>query len=310
MGLEDYLKRLRYEPIFFELTEGNAPVVYGNLGEKKLRFLVDTGWGFTALSPSAAAGLKTLGELGMILEDEGYSLTNASLVVIDKLTLGQTQFLNQPARVKVLKFQRLQHTWDGVLGWDFFRRTFSLFDCGAGRLYVRPTKPSPETATALANTLRRSGYTEVPMREGWGMVVAAQINGQAVPLMVDTGAAFTTLDDSQPKRLSLKVEKREQATTGTAIQEDYKTQFTGVGEIGAHEVRMARLGIFQIGSRQWKKYPVGIMDLKAWNTAEPGKPGAEVLGMLGMEFLAGQGTIIDYANCTLWFRPEKPGKKK
>jgi hypothetical protein len=156
--LEAYLKPLGYEPVQYKRELYGSPHVEGRIGSKKLIFLLDTGWGFTAVSPAGALGLKTLGELGVTLEDKLLGpLTNAELVLIEKLVIGQAQFLNQPAQVQKLKFDYIQSPYDGVLGSDFFFRNFCLIDCGRRNIFFRGNQPSEQMKKALAETLRRSG---------------------------------------------------------------------------------------------------------------------------------------------------------
>src|SRR5215471_17951775 len=100
-NLESYLQHLGYVGIGFKRNLANQPLIDGELGGKKLVFLVDTGWGFTSLETATARGCKTLGQLGVTLEDQALGvLTNASLVLMDKFVLGQAEFFNQPARAQ------------------------------------------------------------------------------------------------------------------------------------------------------------------------------------------------------------------
>src|SRR6266404_3903591 len=103
-SLDDYLKRAGYLPVMLKRGEHDKLLAEGVLAEKKRLFLVDTGWGRTALNEDAARGLKSLGDLGVTLEDSFLGkLTDPSIVLMDKLTLGRAQFLNQPAKVMDLR---------------------------------------------------------------------------------------------------------------------------------------------------------------------------------------------------------------
>src|SRR5881396_2788817 len=68
-SLEDYLKRVGYEPIALERTKANHLVARGQLNRKERTFLVDTGCSVTTLQKGIAQGLKTLDEMGVKLED-------------------------------------------------------------------------------------------------------------------------------------------------------------------------------------------------------------------------------------------------
>src|SRR5512140_1033435 len=70
-GLDNYLNKLRYQSIDFKLNEANKPLLQGDLGSgKKLTFVLDTGWSMTTINTRSAAGLKTLGDLKVELDDE------------------------------------------------------------------------------------------------------------------------------------------------------------------------------------------------------------------------------------------------
>jgi hypothetical protein len=203
-SLEDYLKRLRYEPVAFEYHR-NQPLIDGQLAGKKCVFLVDTGCTITKLDQAAGAGLKTLEQLGVVLDDPWLgSLTNASIVLMEKLTLGRAQFMNQPAERKNLDMDFVALPYEGILGFDFLLRNFCLIDCANHRLYVRGDKPSEETSKALAETLHRSGFTDVNLRGESYFKVEALINNQPAELLVDTGAFVSTVDQSEVKRLASK----------------------------------------------------------------------------------------------------------
>jgi predicted aspartyl protease len=318
-SLEDYLKRLGYEPVaprnfdlpqrpsLAEAARQNQIFVRGELGSgSRLTFLVDTGCGMTRLDPKSARGLKTLGELGVVLEDSLLGkITNSSIVLMDKVKLGRAEFLNQPARAQKLEMDYVATPHDAVLGCDFFCRNFCLLDCRARRLYVRAAKPSEEEASALEQSLLRSGFVEVPIQwKGW-MAVDAEVNHQRVSLGIDTGAQFSVLDNSQIKRLSLTPIKHDGPPTGTLIAPDWKGRLIGIGKIGAHEFKIASLKTLQIGSRKWEGIHFTTANLNDWGIAKPGAAGEELQGLLGAEMLAGNGALVDFGNRKLWLGAEK-----
>jgi predicted aspartyl protease len=309
-GLEAYLKRLRYEPIPFFRSEDNKLLVNAELGGKRHRFLVDSGWGFTTLSPKSAAGLKTLREMGGVMEDSALGrLTNTSLVVMEKLVLGRAQFLNQPAQVGRLTGDYVRFPFVGILGFDFLVRNFCLIDCGGNRLYVRGGEPSEAEKKAMAETLRRSGFTEIPMRYDYCMMVEVKINGEPVPLLVDTGASFSMVDDAVQKRLSLPTAKQDQPATGTRINGEVNGLIVGVGSVGARTLRVVKLDTLQIGDRVAKHVHFGTANLTPRSRTGAGSAAAEVQGLLGIEMLTRHGAVIDLAGSTLWLRPE-PAKER
>jgi predicted aspartyl protease len=307
LGLEDYLKRLNYEPVALSRTRQHHLQVQAQLNTgRKCVLGVDTGCGGTTLNDSSARGLQTLGQLGGVLDDGVLGqLTNSSMVIMEKLILGRAQFMNQPARVDKLRFDFVPVDFSGLLGLDFLIRNFCLLECGEGRLYVRGVKPSDEQSKALAETLRRSGFVEIPFhfKPAWRLTVDAQTKGRPVRLLIDTGSPFSVLDESQVQPLGLKAIK--QVATGSLIPEDLSTHVSGVNAVGSHKLWVTTLETFQLGSRTWKNIHFGVVDLKAWKLPAPDSPERDIQGILGAEMLTGYGALIDFCSGKLWLRPEK-----
>jgi predicted aspartyl protease len=302
--LGDDLLRLGYSVAVGRKDRANKLVLEGVLGEKKRLFLVDTGWGITALDNTAARGLKTASDLGAVLEDPVLGQITES-VVMEKLTLGGSTFLNQPAAVQKLEMDYLTTEENGVLGCDFLLRNFCLIDCGFGRLFFRSAARSVEQTKAMEESLRREGFIEVSMNRGYGFTVDSKIKNLGVRWVVDTGAAYSVLDETQIRRLSLMLEKVRAPETGTLVTHDISGRAAGVGKIGAHKFRVTTPNALQIGAREWKNVRFEVMNLENWGIGVPGKAWETVQGMLGEDMLISSGALIDCAGGKLWFRPAK-----
>lgn len=305
LGLEDYLKRLNYEPVALTRTKHNKLQATGQLGSRKHVFVVDTGCPWTTLNEKSARGLQSIGQSGGLVDDGVWGrLTNSSMVIMEKLVFGRAQFLNQPAYVQKLHHDYVATEFSALLGLDFFIRNSCLLDCAEERLYVRGVKPSDEESKVLGESLRRSGFVEVPIhfKPAWRLTVEAQAKGQPVRLMIDTGFPFSVLDESQVQRLGLKAVK--QTVTRSLIAEDVSTHVSGLNEIGSHKVWVTTLDTFQIGPRTEKNVHFGVIDLKAWKLPEPDSPQRDIQGIFGAEILTRYGALIDFCSGRLWFRPE------
>jgi hypothetical protein len=68
-SLENYLKRLGYEPIPLKRDHDNHLFLYGEIQGKSRRIDVDTGCPVTRVDSITARKLKTIGQLGVELED-------------------------------------------------------------------------------------------------------------------------------------------------------------------------------------------------------------------------------------------------
>ena len=305
-SLEGYLKRVGYLPVVLKKSEHGKLLAEGVLAGKKRLFLVDTGCGRTTLDEGAARGLKSLGELGVTLDDSFWGkISDPAIVLMDKLALGGAQFLNQPAKVMKLRMDYTFVAFDGILGCDFFFRNYCLIDCLHGRLYVRGARPSDDATSALETNLRQSGFTDVPINVKYGLTVAAKLNGEMSRLVVDTGATFSLLDNALAKHLGLTAVKQDEPRLGSLMRKDWSANIVGFGKIGAHNMWVTTVKSWELGSLQWTNVHVGVVDLKSWDLAEPGTRSENVRGILGREMLTARGALIDYHGRKLWFRPSE-----
>lgn len=309
-SLKELLPRLGYTGVNFKWEErGGNPLIRAKVGGRSQVLLVDTGWSRTTLDEKAARGLKTLGELGVTLHDTfSGRITDSSVVVIPELVLGAAEFLNQPAYVKQLDMDYVRLPFDGALGCDFQLRNFGLMDCGSARLYLRGEKLSTAGEQLFMEALRRGGWVEVPLEiypKYLCPVVEAQVEGQTVRLLVDTGADFCLLDDGLASQLRLELLKRDRPKTGSRIRARQQGAIVGVNEIGAHDLFGAQLKSLRLGAREWTGFDVGVANLKAWGLSESGRPGGDIQGLVGAELLIPSGALIDFSARRLWLLPGK-----
>lgn len=292
--LDEFLKRLGYESIILKRDpEQNHLLVEGELNERKRTFLVDTGWSFTAVGKAAARDLKTLGELDVKLKDSFLGMVDrSSLVLLEKLKLGQAEFYNQPARVRSVSVPGVQSEYHGVLGADFLFRNFCLIDCLDRRLYVRAKELSVEARKVLEESLRISGAHPVALeyKPGAAMACKARVNNQPVKLLVDTGAIWSVLDEDEAKRLKLATR-----STGSRIM--------GVKGIGGTWLQLAELKSFDLGTVQLRNVFFGVAETDRWGITDAKSAMPDVVGLLGSELLVLNGALIDCRGAKLWLNP-------
>jgi hypothetical protein len=310
VSLADYLKRTGCEQVPLKRAEhhplNNRFYVTAQINGREHNFNVDTGCSFTTLDVAVTRQFKTLGEMGAELDDSLLGrLTNHDFVIIDKLTLGRAQFLNQPARGQKFSMDFIRVGFDGILGVDFFFRNHCLIDCRGPSLFVRANKPSEESSRALRASLMNSGYMPVPLRVGACLTAEAKVNNEPVTLMLDTGADFTTIDQAIAKRLNLRTVNQKQPSVGTMMSRDITLRSVGMGEIGAHETHVTVLKAFAVGQHAWTNYPACVTALSYWNPNKSEQPKFIIEGLLGADFLASNDALIDCAEGTLWLRPSK-----
>jgi predicted aspartyl protease len=292
--MEQMLGHLRYGGVALIKDKKPSLRVEGSLSNgKKCIFLVDTGWTYTTLDPSAAKGFKKIGELGITLEDTLLgTITNSEVVPIPRLKLGAAEFSNQPARIKKLEMDFRHIPQSGVLGLDFLVRNFCIVDVGARHLYFRAAAPSEEEKRALQASLRNSGFTDVHISLRPMLNVGVSINDKLIKMGLDTGAEYTTLDEGFARKLNLR-------------SENLNLLAIGNGSIGHHRARVALVSKLQIGEQMVRNYPLSVVDLKYWEQGEHNTFGDDILGLLGYDVLASRGALIDLRGQRLWLLREQ-----
>ena len=290
-SLENYLKRQGYEPIPLKRDHSNHLLVSGQIDGKNRDFLVDTGCSFTTVDSDIARKMKTLGSLGVRLQDSFLgTLTNAKTCLIT-IKLGSAIFTNQPAHSKPLNSGGYSDA-DCLLGCDFFFRNFCLIDCTGQKLYVRGAKPPKQAEEALEGSLRGSGFHELQLQETSSLVmtVSGSVNGFPVKLLLDTGWVWTTIDSKQMNRLGIEKQFTRQ-------------QIAGIGKIGSAWLDRTRLKSFEIGDVPVKNVDVCVADLSGWNIGNPAHSLRDVDGFLGPDLLAYNRALIDCHKLKLWLQP-------
>ena len=259
---------LGFEAIELRRTAENHLYLSGRANGHRASCLVDTGWSYTTMQPGKASG------------DGGITLQ-----------LGRVTFTNQPARVEAIRFNGKPASFDVVLGLDFLQSQAAVLDCGRHRLHTRRPSAKESKPQELETALRRAGFEEVQlwMQSPPALTVHAQANGQAVQLLLDSGAAWSCLDERQVLRLGLKP----QPST---------TRITGAGKTGTRTVAVTTLRSFALGEREFSPLTLALFDLADWGFAAPEAPLREVQGILGGELLATLNAVIDCQQRKLWIQ--------
>ena len=268
-------------------TGENHLFVSGRLDGRRRSFLVDTGWSFTTVSTNAARLLKKIP-----------AGSAADGVTLGNITLGDKSFTNQPALVQHIVFNGQPASFDVVLGLDFLRRNFAVLDCARQRLYLRREAPTVEAQKDFENGLRRGGFVELELRlkEPPAITAIAQLNGQTLEMLVDSGAAWSCVDARQRERLGLK-----------ALPS--LVRISGAGRTGSRNVAVANVNSFRLGEVEMKRTTLAMLDLADWGFAAPEKTLSEVRGILGGEILAAGGAVIDCHALKLWVKRDATARR-
>ena len=264
------LARLGFESVELRRTEENHLFVSGRANGRRVSCLVDTGWSFTTMQPGDATAEP----------------------VLQKLELGRVTFTNPAVRVENVVFNCQPAAFDVVLGMDFLRRNFAVLDCGNRRLFTRRAALSEVAQKEFEAALRRAGFGALPLqfKTPPALTLTARVNGETVEMLLDSGAAWSCLDQRQCARLKLKPA----AST---------TRITGAGTTGIRAVAVAEVRAFQLGELAPKEATLALFDLADWGFAAPGMTLSEVQGILGGEWLAATSAVIDCERLKLWVQP-------
>ena len=307
-SLEVYLGKLGYLGVPFKVMRDKFQVIDGIIAGKHRVLALDTGCNPSVLGANAARGVKTLGELGISLDDGRFGvLTNSAIVLIDKLTLGPAQFVNQPARVENIRMDFAGSPFEGLLGYDFLCRNSCLMDLGKKQLYVRSKPLSKEQSDALEKTLAQSRFIPVPTVSSEetaldGLLVKAKLNGEETELLADTGASYTGLDARVANRLKLPIYR--QSEIGSLVPGELRFRAVGVGDVGAHRGKLVTVSSFELGPRKFKNIHCAVFDFEPWKKSAKGDPAINrIQGTLGQEILSGEGALIDVSRGKIWLRP-------
>jgi predicted aspartyl protease len=179
---------------------------------------------------------------------------------------------------------------DGLLGIDFLHRHQAVIDCFRMHLFLR-SPSAPSASAALSAGLKAGGCTEIPIKVAHrGLTVSTRINGRAGYLIVDTGAALTTLSQHAIAGLNMRLASAARFNMRLGAQ-DFGRNVTVLNK--AHFTTM-EIGNFSVPP-QW----LAVADL-------PHASGAGTdnvfFGFLGHDLLACYVGIIDCGALKLFLR--------
>jgi hypothetical protein len=164
-----------------------------------------------------------------------------------------------------------------------------IIDCARQMLYIHANDPSTAVSQSLASLLSGRGFSRIPMR--WNstnhLEVPAVINGHPTRLIVDTGAAVTTLDKRMASKAGVSI-------SGTRFVED-----AGEGrveQLGTGDIKQLTIGDFTI-----PKASVGVVNVSGEMLHSKSEAESNS-GLIGAEYLAWNFAVIDVGGMALYLR--------
>jgi predicted aspartyl protease len=235
------LQQLGYEVVELRRTPNNHLFLFGQVDGRKRSCLVDTGWSFTTISTNTAARL-------------------AEPTLVRQLTLGLVVLTNEIVRTQDLRVNGQPTSYDVVLGMDFLRHHQAVIDCTKRRLYLRRIGLSPTGRAELERGLIGAGWSGITMklREPLALTCRAQVNGDPVDLLVDSGATWSCLDATVADSLGLRAMPSLNRMMGPAAT-------------GARNVAVADLRSWQLETQPMRATTVAVFGLKEWGLGPDGE---------------------------------------
>jgi predicted aspartyl protease len=286
------LRRDGYGVVELNRPEPNVLTVLATINGRKARLIVDTGW--------SGEGITLKGDYGSVLRSpvqavnrlgrsvSGQALSNFKKGVADTVLLGNVQMRQVPITFGTIGV--LQHSYDrrdihadGFIGSGFLNTCSGIIDLHNLALYLRP--PGTGRRAVIGPAMKAQGLAEVPFHIiQTNCLVAVEINGAPGIMYVDTGATLAGVDERFVPQMKSKLRSSD-VTAIDAAGVESKTKLTDLRSfrivgvnVRAPDMRIGRFGFYD-SSR------------------------GKVIGLLGMDILGRNGTIIDFGQKKLYFYP-------
>ena len=263
----------------FDLVN-NHIYVDGTIDGKQARFLVDTG-GVNMLTPASAGKFGLGGEGKLAAAGVGEERVDLGFAHAGEVRIGAAALANPVFYVidigRIPDIEGVE--FDGLVGYEVFRRFAVQIDYGARRLVLtEPTRFSPPTtATAIPFTLD----DRIP-------IVAGVLDGVPIRMSVDTGSR-SSLTLNSPFVRQHELRERYHAAPESVL---------GWGVGGASRERAARFGTLALGDL----HVDGIAgELFTGNKGSAANP--DLGGNLGGAVLRRFTVWFDYANKKMYLKP-------
>lgn len=156
------------------------------------------------------------------------------------------------------------------------------------------TTPPAAAPAASAGPIATTGMTRVPLIvSGQGaLLVDVTINGEAVVMILDTGAQSTVLDLATANRLGMRSNPSASYSIGV-----------GAGRVAGRD---GAATTFRLGNAFDATVAPRLQDFTnlTWNHLRRG--GRPIVGLLGFDVLASYGAIVDVGRGEMWLRTPEP----
>jgi clan AA aspartic protease (TIGR02281 family) len=158
------------------------------------------------------------------------------------------------------------------------------------RTLPRDSAPDATASLAINSVLREQGYVGIPtrrLRSGHYQAMA-QVDGQRLSLIIDSGASTSILDNASAVRLGIPLRRS-------------RTRVSGLGA-RAQRALSGTLDDVRLGALRLDSLPVVVLDLSHVNESLSDE-GIELAdGVIGADLLAQRRAVFDFTSGVLYLR--------
>jgi hypothetical protein len=286
------LRRDGYGVVTLDRPEPNTLTVLTTINGRKARLMVDTGWSGEGITVKAdygkvvrspVQGVKNFG-----LSAGGWSMGTFQKGVAEQVSMGNVQMRNVPIYFGTIGSLQRSYTRGnmnvvGYLSSGFLATCSAIIDLHNLRLYLRP--PGTGRRAVISQAMKARGLAEVPFTYVHGnCLVEVEINGARSAMFLDTGAYVAGVDERFLPQMQAKA-RAARAIAVDAAGVERHTKLTNL--------RSFKIGRFNVRAPDLRITKFGFYDMTR----------GKVVGLLGMDILGKNGTIIDFGQKKIYFYP-------
>ena len=299
----EVLRRDGYGSVQLFLIQDNEFSVPVTVNGQKLRLILDTGFSGGIGLDNRMANVKIATEAKA---EKGRGISGKSIEVhrgtAQSVAMGNVQLTDVPVEVGAYTSLSQSHadtfssTWafdmnmgnqragDGFIGLGFLRTNHAVIDLANKTLYLRP--PGKGRPVQLAGALGQAGMGEASMNNG--NMVDVEVNGANGKMIVDTGAVVSLID---PRFAS-----QAKVSAGWGVQGMDMRDIANVKS----RADFTGLSGLKIAGTPVRTATVSVVRFDAYASS-----GGKVVGLLGLDLLGQNWSIIDFGQNKLYFARAK-----
>ena len=281
----DVLQRGGYGTVEIKRPRPNVLTVAAEVDGRKLSLMIDSAW-----------------------TGQGIGLHGGGTGKAQRVTIGNVQLTDVPLNAVNLdtranQVSRRYTGASGVVGAGFLRACAGIVDLQNLKLYMRP--PGQGSRAGIGPGLTAAGMAEVAFASAGPRecVVPVEVNGHSGRMFVDTGSYLAAVD----ARLASQINARPFVTRAGHRRPQTMDEFERITRIDARSREVAALvenapvtplQSFKIGGAPARAPDIRLRKFDFFSAGN-----SKAIGVLGVDILGANGSIIDFGGQRLYFIP-------